>query len=67
MSCLRRIFKQIAVDNNFIHQDNVLSIPSIKQSKDKKHRREELTTQEWEELERVTRLYYIQGKTRLLN
>ena len=41
MSCLRRMFKQIAVDNNFIHQDNVPSIPSIKQSKDKKHRRDD--------------------------
>jgi len=64
------MFKQIAVDNNFVRQDNVpsiASIPSIKKSKDKKHRRDDLTAKEWEELERVARLYYIKGKTRILD
>ncbi len=61
------MFKQIAVGNNFIYQDNVPSIPSIKQSKDKKHRRDDLAAKEWEELERVARLYYIKGKTRILD
>ncbi len=36
MSCLRRLFNEIAVLNGFIHKDNVPLIPSIKQSKDKK-------------------------------
>ena len=34
---------------------------------DLKHRRDDLTAKEWEELERVARLYWIKGTTRILD
>ena len=67
MSCLRRVFSEVAVTHGFISKDTVPDIPSIRLPKDQKHRRDDLTAKEWEELERVARLYWIKGKTRILD
>ncbi len=67
MSCLRRVFSEVAVTHGFISKDTVPDIPSIRLPKDKKHRRDDLTSKEWEELERVARLYWIKGTTRVLD
>ena len=67
MSCLRRVFSEVAVTHGFISKDTVPDIPSIRLPKDQKHRRDDLTAKEWEELERVARLYWIKGTTRILD
>ena len=67
MSCLRRVFSEVAVTHGFISKDTVPDIHSIRLPKDQKHRRDDLTTKEWEELERVARLYWIKGTTRILD
>jgi hypothetical protein len=55
------------VAEGFIKRDSIPELPSIKLPKDKKHRRDDLTENEWLELERCCRLYWIKGKTRILN
>jgi|TARA_B100001094_G_scaffold42288_1_gene37045 hypothetical protein len=57
----------VAVTHGFISKDTVPDIPYIRLPKNQKHRRDDLTAKEWEELERVARLYYIKGKTRILD
>jgi integrase len=64
LSTLRRCFQEVAVANGFLTRDTIPEIPNIKLSKDKKHRRDDLTDKEWESIERTARLYWIKGKTR---
>ena len=64
LSTLRRCFQEVAVANGFLTRDTIPEIPNIKLSKDKKHRRDDLTDKEWESIERSARLYWIKGKTR---
>ena len=67
ISTLRRAFNEVAVAEGFIKRDSIPELPSVKLPKDKKHRRDDLTENEWLELERCCRLYWIKGKTRILN
>ena len=67
ISTLRRAFNEVAVAEGFIQRDSIPELPSIKLPKDKKHRRDDLTENEWLELEKCCRLYWIKGKTRILN
>ena len=53
MSCLWRVFLEVAVTHGFISRDTVPDIPSIRSPKDQEHRRDDLTAKEWEELERA--------------
>ena len=45
ISTLRRALNEIAVAEGFIKRDSIPELPSIKLSKDKKHRRDDLTTE----------------------
>jgi integrase len=65
LSTLRRMFSEVAVTNGFLTRDSVPEIPNIKLPKDKKHRRDDLTHKEWEEIEKCARYYWIKGNTRL--
>jgi len=67
MSCLRRLFSEVAENEGYLSKDSIPNIPSIKLSKDAKHRRDDLTANEWEAIERVARLYWVKGKTRILD
>ena len=67
LSTLRRCFTEVAVTNGFLTRDSVPEIPSVKLPKDKKHRRDDLTAKEWEEMEKVMRYYWTKGKTKLLD
>ena len=64
LSTLRRCFQEVAVANGFLTRDSTPEIPNIKLSKDKRHRRDDLTDKEWETIERTARLYWIKGNTR---
>lgn len=67
LSTLRRCFNEVAVANGFLTRDSVPEIPSVKLPKDKKHRRDDLSPREWEEMEKVMRYYWTKGKTKLLD
>jgi len=67
VSTLRRLFKEVGVTEGYINRDNIPDFPSIRLPKDKSHRRDDFTENEWLELERCARLYYIKGKTRILD
>lgn len=64
LSTLRRCFQEVAVANGFLTRNSTPEIPNIKLSKDKRHRRDDLTDKEWETIERTARLYWIKGNTR---
>jgi len=64
LSTVRRCFQEVAVANGFLTRDGIPEIPNIKLSKDKKHRRDDLTDKEWSTIERTARLYWIKGNTR---
>ena len=67
LSTLKRIFTEVAVAHGYLTHATVPEIPRVRLPKDKSHRREDLTEQEWLEIEKVTRLYFIKGRTRLLD
>ncbi|MDB4336010.1 site-specific integrase, partial [Synechococcus sp. AH-603-M21] len=58
ISTLRRAFNEVALAEGFIKRDSIPELPSVKLPKDKKHRRDDLTENEWLELERCCRLYW---------
>ena len=53
MYCLRRVFSEVAMTHGFISKDTIPDIPYIRLPKDQKHRRDDFTAKEWEELEFV--------------
>lgn len=67
LSTLRRCFQEVAVTNGFLTRDSTPEIPNIRLTKDKKHRRDDLTDKEWEQLEKCARYYWAKGNTRLLD
>ena len=67
MSTLRRCLNEVAVANGYLTRDSVPEIPTIKLPKDKKHRRDDLSAKEWEELEKCCRYYWMKGNTRVLD
>ena len=64
---LRRCLNEVAVANGYLTRDSVPEVPTIKASKDKKHRRDDLSAKEWEELEKCCRYYWMKGNTRVLD
>ena len=64
VSTFRRMFEEIGVQEGYLNKDSVPTLKSVKLPKDKKHRRDDLTVDEWKELERSSRLYWSEGRTR---
>lgn len=64
ISTFRRMYEEIAIQDGYLNKDSVPTLKSVKLAKDKKHRRDNLTVGEWEELERSARLYWSEGRTR---
>ena len=67
MSTLKRAFEEIGVKHGYVSRDSIPEIPSIKLPKDKKHRRDDLTDKEWEQLERACRHWWTKGLERVLD
>ena len=67
LSTLRRSFQEVAVANGFLTRDSTPEIPNVKLPKDKKHRRDDLTDKEWEQVEKCSRYYWIKGNTHILD
>ena len=67
LSTLRRSFQEVAVANGFLTRDSTPEIPNVKLPKDKKHRRDDLTDKEWEQLEKCARYYWMKGNTHILD
>ena len=44
MSCLKKVFSEVALTHGFISKDTVPDIPSSRLPKDQKHREDDLTT-----------------------
>lgn len=64
ISTFRRMYEEVAVQEGYLNKDSVPTLKSVKLAKDKKHRRDDLTVDEWKELERSARLYWSEGRTR---
>ena len=64
---LKRAFEEIGVKHGYVSRDSIPEIPSIKLPKDKKHRRDDLTDKEWEQLERACRHWWTKGLERVLD
>jgi integrase len=58
------MYEEVAVQEGYLNKDSVPTLKSVKLAKDKKHRRDDLTVDEWKELERSARLYWSEGRTR---
>jgi len=68
ISTLGRLFKEVAVANGYLTEATMPLIPKTKRNnRDKKPRRDSFTEREWNELEKVARLYWIKGKSRILD
>ena len=68
LSTLGRLFKDVAVVNGYLTEATMPIIPPMKKrGKDNKPRRDDLTDKEWIEIEKVSRLYFIKGKSRILD
>ena len=67
ISTLRRCFAEVAVSNGYLTRDSTPELPKIKLPKDKKHRRDDLSENEWLMLEKCARLYWCKGLTRILD
>ncbi len=64
ISTFRRMYEEIAVQEGYLSKGSVPTLKSVRLAKDKKHRRDDLTVDEWQELERSARLYWSEGRTR---
>ena len=68
LSTLGRLFRDVAVVQGFLTEATMPIIPKMKKrDKDNKPRRDDLTEKEWLEIEKVSRLYFIKGKSRILD
>ncbi len=68
LSTLGRLFREVAVVNGYLTEATMPIIPSMKKrDKDNKPRRDDLTDKEWLEIEKVSRLYFIKGKSRIID
>tara|TARA_B100000579_G_scaffold373792_1_gene337616 strand:+ start:144 stop:1589 length:1446 start_codon:yes stop_codon:yes gene_type:complete len=67
LSMLKRAFREVGVANGYVAEDSLPKFPKVKLPKDQSHRRDDLSNQEWEQLERAGRNYWIKGRTRLLD
>jgi integrase len=66
LSTIYRMFRTVAVMNGFITKEQIPEIPKVERlrNSNRSFRRSALTANEWIELEKCSRLYYIEGKTR---
>jgi len=63
-STIKRMWREVALAHGFVTRDQLPEIPYAKASKDQSYRRSALTADEWLQLERSARLYWIEGKSR---
>ena len=68
LSTLGRLFRDVAVVQGYLTEATMPIIPRMKKrDKDKKVKRDDLTEKEWLEIEKVSRLYFIKGQSRILD
>jgi len=63
-STIKRMWREVALAQGFVTRDQLPEIPYAKAGKDQSYRRSALTADEWVQLERSARLYWIEGKSR---
>jgi integrase len=63
-STIKRMWREVALAPGFITRDQLPEIPYAKTGKDQSFRRSSLSAEEWTQLERSARLYWIEGKSR---
>ena len=63
-STIIRMRREVAPTQGFITCDQLPEIPYAKAAKDQPYRRSSLSTEEWTQLERTSRLYWIEDKSR---
>ena len=68
LGTIRRMFEEVAVARGYLSRATMPEI-TIKKTSRKRvdNRRDDLTEQEWLQLERSARLYFIRGRTRILD
>ncbi|MDM7958886.1 MAG: site-specific integrase [Synechococcus sp. WH 8007] len=63
-STIKRMWREVALSQGFITRDQLPEIPYAKAGKDQSFRRSSFSAEEWTQLERTARLYWIEGKSR---
>ena len=63
-STIKRMWEEVALQKGFITRDQLPQMPYAKSPKDKTFRRSAFTSEEWMQLEKAARLYWIKGKSR---
>ena len=63
-STIKRMWREIALSQGFVTRDQLPEIPYAKAGKDQSFRRSSFSAEEWTQLERTARLYWIEGKSR---
>ena len=67
LSTIGRMFKEVAVSRGFLTTATMPEIKNKRPSKRKAIRRDDLSVKEWLEIEKTARLYFVKGKTRILD
>lgn len=63
-STIKRIWREATLALGFITREQLLEIPYTKAGKDQSFRRSSCSAEEWIQVERTARLYWIEGKSR---
>ena len=63
-STIKRMWKEVALAEGFITRDQLPEIPYAKSPKDQSYRRSSFSVEEWVQLEKAARTYWIEGKSR---
>ena len=63
-STIKRMWKEVALAEGFITRDQFPETPYAKGPKDQSYRRSSFDVEEWMQLEKAARTYWIEGKTR---
>ena len=63
-STIKRMWKEVALAEGFITRDQLPEIPYAKSPKDQSYRRSSFSVEEWVQLEKAARTYWVEGKTR---
>ena len=68
LGTIRRMFEEVAVARGYLSRATMPEIAITKKNKRRiDNRRDDLSVPEWEQLERSARLYFIKGRTRILD
>ena len=67
LSTISRMFKEVAVRRGFLTLATMPEISWKRPSRRRMSRRDDLTEKEWLEMERCSRLYFVKGRTRILD